>query len=138
MEKKFLFQILMRLLSLNRPFFGFALMRNSSPLVLQSFINIFTDLYGNQILLLMLLNAFPRSGSSNGSSGANKLEAAPLSASPSPRMIQKTELEKVSLSRDHTAGLNKERLIAKGNNKYVSLLQIYLTKIKLLCIWFFV
>lgn len=58
-----------------------------------------------------------RSGSSNGSSGANKLDGTSLSASSNARVTQKTELEKASLSRDHTAGLNKERLVAKGSNK---------------------
>ncbi|KAL6328436.1 hypothetical protein AAG906_038311 [Vitis piasezkii] len=58
-----------------------------------------------------------RSGSSNGSSGANKLDGTSLSASSNARATQKTELEKASLSRDHTAGLNKERLVAKGSNK---------------------
>lgn len=81
------------------------------------------------MLFLMLLNSCRRSGSSNGSSGANKLDG--MSASSNARATQKTELEKVSLSRDHTAGLNKERLVAKGSNKYVFILLNYLTKIRL-------
>ena len=83
-----------------------------------------------------MLNASRRSGSSNGSSGANKIDGASLSAGPSAGVTQKTKLENVSLSRDHIVGLNKERLIQKGNNSMFSLLQIYLTKIKLLNILF--
>ncbi|KAK9284066.1 hypothetical protein L1049_012326 [Liquidambar formosana] len=58
-----------------------------------------------------------RAGSLNGSSGINKLDGSSFPASSNSRGIPKNELEKVSLPRDLSAGLTKERLIAKGNNK---------------------
>lgn len=59
-----------------------------------------------------------RSGSSNVSSGINKLDGTSLPAGSSARAISKNEWDKASLSRDSVA-LSKERIIAKGNNKYV-------------------
>ncbi|GAB4855166.1 hypothetical protein Ancab_023792 [Ancistrocladus abbreviatus] len=57
-----------------------------------------------------------RSGSSNGPGGINKLDGTSAPASSSCRMTPKNVLEKVSLSREPT-GVNKERLLQKGNAK---------------------
>ncbi|KAJ6986633.1 hypothetical protein NC653_019993 [Populus alba x Populus x berolinensis] len=57
-----------------------------------------------------------RSGSSNGSSGMNKVDGISSSANSNTRAIPK-ESEKVSLTRDYAAGMNKERLVVKANNK---------------------
>ncbi|XP_044461727.1 uncharacterized protein LOC123193031 isoform X2 [Mangifera indica] len=54
-----------------------------------------------------------RPGSSGGANGINKLDNTSLSASSNVRVIPKSDLEKVSLSRDFMPGLNKERI--KGN-----------------------
>ncbi|KAK4593328.1 hypothetical protein RGQ29_017447 [Quercus rubra] len=56
-----------------------------------------------------------RSGSSNVSSGINKLDGTSLPAASSARAISKNEWDKASLLRDSVA-LSKERIIAKGNN----------------------
>ncbi|KAA8534553.1 hypothetical protein F0562_032070 [Nyssa sinensis] len=56
-----------------------------------------------------------RSGSSNGTSGTNKSDSTSSPASSNTRATPKNELEKPALPRDFTAGLNKERLLAKGN-----------------------
>ncbi|GAV58381.1 hypothetical protein CFOL_v3_01915 [Cephalotus follicularis] len=58
-----------------------------------------------------------RSGSSNSTSGINKVDGTPLSATSTARLIPKTELEKVSNSRDYMAESNKERLVTKANNR---------------------
>lgn len=58
-----------------------------------------------------------RSGSFNGGNGINKLDSNSLSANANARVVLKNELDKVSLSRDLMAGLSKERLGSKGNNK---------------------
>ncbi|GMG99480.1 hypothetical protein Nepgr_001320 [Nepenthes gracilis] len=57
-----------------------------------------------------------RSGSSNGTSGFNKLDGTSSPASSSSRITPKNELEKVSLARVPT-GMNKERILQKGNTK---------------------
>eukprot|EP00258_Populus_trichocarpa_P046232 XP_024462251.1 uncharacterized protein LOC7490896 isoform X2 [Populus trichocarpa] len=57
-----------------------------------------------------------RSGSFNGSSGMNKVDGISSSANSNTRAIPK-ESEKVSLTRDYAAGMNKERLVVKANNK---------------------
>lgn len=67
------------------------------------------------------LNSY-RSGSFNGGNGINKLDSNSLSANANARVVLKNELDKVSLSRDLMAGLSKERLGSKGNNKYVLIL----------------
>ncbi|KAA8539132.1 hypothetical protein F0562_025824 [Nyssa sinensis] len=56
-----------------------------------------------------------RSGSSNGTNGVNKSDSTSSPASSNSRATPKNELEKPILPRDLTAGLNKERLLAKGN-----------------------
>lgn len=58
-----------------------------------------------------------RSGSLNGASGINKLDSTSLSTTSTVRGTAKNELEKVSLPRDLSAGLNNQRLVSKGNNK---------------------
>ena len=67
----------------------------------------------------MKLNTFHRSESSNGISGNKKLDGGHLPASSVARAMPKNEQEKVTLRRDFTAGLNKETLLAKGDDKYV-------------------
>ncbi|KAJ6349886.1 hypothetical protein OIU78_006136 [Salix suchowensis] len=57
-----------------------------------------------------------RSGSFNGSSGINKVDGISSSGNSNVRAIPK-ESEKVSLTRDFAAGMNKERLVVKANNK---------------------
>ncbi|KAJ6428770.1 hypothetical protein OIU84_020439 [Salix udensis] len=57
-----------------------------------------------------------RSGSFNGSSGINKVDGISSSGNSNVRTIPK-ESEKVSLTRDFAAGINKERLVVKANNK---------------------
>ncbi|KAL9225037.1 hypothetical protein vseg_001009 [Gypsophila vaccaria] len=57
-----------------------------------------------------------RSGSSNGASGSNKADGSPSSASLNGRMTPKSEPDKTSQLRDF-AGMNKERLLPKGNTK---------------------
>ncbi|KAG6758612.1 hypothetical protein POTOM_038971 [Populus tomentosa] len=57
-----------------------------------------------------------RSGSFNGSSGINKVDGISAPASSNVRALPK-ESEKVSLNRDFAAGMNKERLVVKANNK---------------------
>ncbi|EEF37407.1 conserved hypothetical protein [Ricinus communis] len=56
-------------------------------------------------------------GSFHGTAGVNKLDGSLSPASSNPRFIPKNEPDKVSLTRDYTDGLNKERLLAKANNK---------------------
>ncbi|KDP43395.1 hypothetical protein JCGZ_26495 [Jatropha curcas] len=56
-------------------------------------------------------------GSFGGTSGTNKLDGSLSSASSNLRSISKNEHEKVSLTRDFADSVNKERLIAKTNNK---------------------
>ncbi|PSR98782.1 Neuron navigator 3 like, partial [Actinidia chinensis var. chinensis] len=58
-----------------------------------------------------------RSESSNGISGNKKLDGGHLPASSVARAMPKNEQEKVTLRRDFTAGLNKETLLAKGDDK---------------------
>ena len=60
-----------------------------------------------------------RSGSSNVANGINKFDTTSLAANSSVRGIPRNEVEKLSLSRDFVAGPTKERILAKGNNKYV-------------------
>jgi hypothetical protein len=48
----------------------------------------------------------------------NKVDGISSSANSNTRAIPK-ESEKVSLTRDYAAGMNKERLVVKANNKYV-------------------
>ncbi|XP_059433705.1 uncharacterized protein LOC132166876 isoform X4 [Corylus avellana] len=57
-----------------------------------------------------------RSGSFNGSSGISK-DGTSLPVGSNARVIPKNEFDRVSLSRDLTSPLSKERKIAKGNNK---------------------
>ncbi|KAJ6727428.1 hypothetical protein OIU79_005334 [Salix purpurea] len=61
-----------------------------------------------------------RSGSFNGSSGINKVDGISSSGNLNVRAIPK-ESEKVSLTRDFAAGMNKERLVVKANNKVNSM-----------------
>ncbi|KAH9769067.1 hypothetical protein KPL71_011853 [Citrus sinensis] len=56
-----------------------------------------------------------RSGSSSSANGVNKSDSSSLSAGSTIRAIPKSDLEKVSLSRDFMAGSSKEHI--KGNNK---------------------
>lgn len=56
-------------------------------------------------------------GSSNGCSGINK-DGTTLPVGSNARATSKNESERVSLSRDLTSALSKERRMAKGN-KYV-------------------
>ncbi|XP_068329024.1 uncharacterized protein [Pyrus communis] len=58
-----------------------------------------------------------RSGSFTGGNGINKLDSNSLSANANGRIMLKNELDKVSLSKDLTSGLTKERLLPKANNK---------------------
>ncbi|XAR53508.1 hypothetical protein NMG60_11022095 [Bertholletia excelsa] len=58
-----------------------------------------------------------RSGSINGIRGTNKLDSSSSPASSFGRAMPKHDQEKATLTRDLTAGLNKEKLLAKGNNK---------------------
>lgn len=55
-------------------------------------------------------------GSSNGANGINKLDGVPSPASLTARMTPKNESEKPPISREVT-GMNKERLLQKGNMK---------------------
>ncbi|KAF8397896.1 hypothetical protein HHK36_016821 [Tetracentron sinense] len=57
-----------------------------------------------------------RSGPSDGIGGINKLDTC-QPASSNARTIPRNELENVSLLRDRAAGLDKERVVAKGNHK---------------------
>ncbi|KAK9735169.1 hypothetical protein RND81_04G188200 [Saponaria officinalis] len=57
-----------------------------------------------------------RSGSANGASSSNKVDGSPSSASLNGRMTPKNEPEKTSQPRE-LAGMNKERLLQKGNTK---------------------
>ncbi|CAK9149214.1 unnamed protein product [Ilex paraguariensis] len=58
-----------------------------------------------------------RSGASNGTGGINNLDDTSLPVGS--RATPGNEREKVTLPRDLTAGLTKQRLLIKGNNKYV-------------------
>lgn len=58
-----------------------------------------------------------RSGSTNGNSGTNKSDSSSSPATSFARTMPKHEQEKATITRDLTAGLNKEKLLAKGNNK---------------------
>lgn len=77
--------------------------------------------YVVKLILNMLLNVHLscRSGSFSGTSGINKSDGTSSPASSNARGIPKSEPEKVFLTRDFATGMNKERLVAKGNNKYV-------------------
>ncbi|KAH0745509.1 hypothetical protein KY285_007166 [Solanum tuberosum] len=57
-----------------------------------------------------------RSGISNGAGSINKSDGSSLAGS-NARTMLKNEQEKSALSRDPTAGLNKERVLAKGSIK---------------------
>ncbi|KAK9733176.1 hypothetical protein RND81_04G049000 [Saponaria officinalis] len=57
-----------------------------------------------------------RSGSSNGVNGSNKMDGSPSSGNLSGRVALKIEPEKNSSSKELT-GMNKERLLQKGNTK---------------------
>lgn len=57
-----------------------------------------------------------RSGPSN---GISKSDGVSLLAGSSTRITLKNDVDKGSLSKDLSPALNKERLISKGNNKYV-------------------
>lgn len=59
---------------------------------------------------------FHRSGSTN---GTYKLDSSSSPTSSFARTTSKHEHEKASLTKDLAAGLNKEKLLAKGSNKYV-------------------
>ncbi|KAJ4972272.1 hypothetical protein NE237_005371 [Protea cynaroides] len=58
-----------------------------------------------------------RSGPSNGITGINKLDVASQPTTSNARVIPRNDLESVSLPRDRAAGLEKERIVAKANNK---------------------
>lgn len=66
---------------------------------------------------MKLLN-FCRSGPFNVGNGINKLDCNSMSGNANARVMFRSELDKASLARDFMAGLNKERLVPKGN-KYV-------------------
>lgn len=85
--------------------------------------------YGNPILIhhdltvffslnfdVLKLDISYRSGPSD---GINKSDGVSLLAGSSTRITLKNDVDKGSLSKDLSAALNKERLISKGNNKYV-------------------
>lgn len=55
---------------------------------------------------------------SSSAGGINKLDGSSLAGS-NARTMLKNEQEKSALSRDPTAGLNKERVLTKGSIKYV-------------------
>lgn len=62
-----------------------------------------------------------RSGSSSGLGGINKLDGSSQPGS-SARSMPRNDVENVTLlndKRDRAAGLEKERVMAKGSNKYV-------------------
>lgn len=59
-----------------------------------------------------------RSGISNGAGSINKSDGSSL-AGVNARTMLKNEQDKSALSRDPTAGLNKERVLGKGSIKYV-------------------
>ena len=65
------------------------------------------------------LHTCHRSGSTSGIHVAYKLESSSSPSSYFSRVTSKHEKEKATLTTDLTAGLNKEKLLAKGNNKYV-------------------
>ncbi|KAK6929065.1 hypothetical protein RJ641_005270, partial [Dillenia turbinata] len=74
---------------------------------------------GNE-LGLQLSDAYGfRSGSLSGINGTSKLDGSSLPGGSGARMMPKNELDKVSLARDLMTGPNKDRAVAKGNNKYV-------------------
>ncbi|KAG5533036.1 hypothetical protein RHGRI_027316 [Rhododendron griersonianum] len=58
-----------------------------------------------------------RSGSSSAINGSNKLDGNPLPAGSFARTMLKNGQEKAILMRDFTAGSNKDKVLAKGNNK---------------------
>lgn len=60
-----------------------------------------------------------RSGAVNVTTGVNKLDSTLSPAGSNARATIKIEQDKSTLSRDVTAGLNKERLLTKGGIKYV-------------------
>lgn len=80
-----------------------------------------------EIIVMMnriLFHISCRSGSYNDTGCVNKLDRISLPTSSNARSISKSESDKVCLSRDQTAGISKERLVAKGNNKYVVFLSV--------------
>lgn len=69
---------------------------------------------------MLKCDVYCRSGSSSGISGINKCDGSSLPISSSVRIIPKAEPEKKpTLFRDSTGGQGKDRLLVKGNNKYV-------------------
>lgn len=70
---------------------------------------------------MKLLN-FCRSGPFNGGNGINKLDCNSMSGNANARVMFRSELDKASIARDFMAGLNKERLVPKGNKYVLSLL----------------
>ncbi|XP_042511995.1 uncharacterized protein LOC122087076 isoform X2 [Macadamia integrifolia] len=58
-----------------------------------------------------------RSGTANGITGMNKLEGASQPTTSNARVLSRNELESASIPRDRAAGLDKERVVAKANNK---------------------
>ncbi|KAJ4831732.1 hypothetical protein Tsubulata_031004, partial [Turnera subulata] len=76
-----------------------------------------------------------RSGSFNGTTGTNRLEGASSPATPTVRAVGKTEPEKVSSSRDFATGVNKERIVAKVNNKYVAIALLFKVNNHRICLW---
>lgn len=68
----------------------------------------------------MKFDVYCRSGSSSGISGINKCDGSSLPTSSSVRIIPKAEPEKKPTHfRDSAGGQGKDRLLVKGNNKYV-------------------
>ncbi|KAJ4835969.1 hypothetical protein Tsubulata_003062 [Turnera subulata] len=78
----------------------------------------------NSIELVTNFEKKSRCGSFN-VTGTIRLEGASSRATPTVRAVGKTEPEKVSSSRDFATGVNKERLVAKVNNKYVSIALLF-------------
>lgn len=72
-----------------------------------------------KLLCFLKLVTFHRSGSSSAINGSNKLDGNPLPAGSFARTMLKNGQEKAILMRDFTAGSNKDKVLAKGNNKYV-------------------
>lgn len=83
------------------------------------FVSFFTGTVIVTLLCFLKLVTFHRSGSSNAISGSDKLDDNPLPAGSFARTMLKNGQEKAILMKDFTAGSNKDKVLAKGNNKYV-------------------
>lgn len=79
----------------------------------------FLSAFRLRLNILLNVHLSCSTGPFNGNSGINKSDTGALSASSNSRSIPKKESEKVSLTRESADGMNRERLVAKANNKYV-------------------